>query len=152
MLLFPKLPPFAVTIRTLVGPIPASYPPKEDGNAGNHESHDDKCLNRLGKYSTAQEEQADAAEDDWCRDPGSVWPVKIRLLNPQDDEAKYRNEVKGVPCDTIERDESAELSHDAVSSGQNAVENESIYRRIKEARVFVAEYRGDLLFEPASGS
>ena len=81
--LLPKLPSSAfitpVPESLLLLPSSSSNPREPNDEADDHERYDEERLNRLGEDGSTQQEQADAAKDDWRCDPRLVRAFEIRF-------------------------------------------------------------------------
>src|ERR1700694_5965064 len=89
---FPELPPMplpnAITSFSFCALVSTTYPPVIDRDTDSNEGDDHNCLQWFREYSSAEQEQAHAAEDYWRCDPSSVRPFQIRLPDSQHDESK----------------------------------------------------------------
>ena len=82
----PKLPPLLIT---LPPSIPPPDPQEINWHPGRNERHNNNRLKWLREDSSAQQEQADAAEDDRSTEPSPVRSFKVRLSYAQHDESEY---------------------------------------------------------------
>lgn len=125
--------------------------PVVDGYAGDDERNDDQRLQGLGDDSSAEEEQAHAAEDDGCGDPGAVGTFQFGFTDTEDDQAENGEEVEGISGYTVESDESAELADDDVNGCQGTVKGHGIDRREAKSGV-IAEETGKGLAGPGAAA
>lgn len=93
----------------------------------------------LCKDCSTQQEQTNAAKDDWRSDPCLVRAFQIWFADAQDDETKYSLKVKRVARNTVESDEGVEGSNHDVNGCKRSIEDHGRYRREEEACVGICK-------------
>ena len=131
--------------------IPLVDTPVVDRHTGDDERDHDERLQGLGNDRSAEEEQAHAAEDDGCGNPGAVGTFQLGFTDTEDDQTENGEEVEGVPGYTVESDEGAELADDDVDGCQGAVKGHGIDRGESESG-FIAEETGEGLAGPGTAT
>lgn len=76
---FPKLPFAALFPKLFISRQTA--PPPVEWQTRNYKCDDDHGLQWLCKDRSAEQEQADATKDDWCRDPAFVRTLQVGLFD-----------------------------------------------------------------------
>ena len=121
----PKFPTNAVLAR-FSSSVLALHPPEIHRDSSRDEGNDDDDLHWLRKDCSRQQEDADAAEDDRCGDPGLVWSLQIWLADSEDNEAEHGEEVEGVGGHARKGDQGTELADDDVGGRQDGIRKHGI--------------------------
>lgn len=125
--------------------------PVVDRHAGDDECDNNEGLQGLSDDSSAEKEQAHAAEDDGCGDPGAVGSFELGFTDAEDDKAEHGEEVEGVSCDTVKGDESAEFADYYVDGRKDTVECHGVDGREAEFG-FVAQETGEGFAGPGAAA
>jgi hypothetical protein len=136
---FPELP---VHFLLSALPVPALHSPPIQWKPSQDESHHQQRLQWLCKYSSTEQEQADAAEDNWCCNPALVRPFEVGLPDTKNNETEDREEIESVSSNTVECCKSSKTPHNNVHHSQSCIKHHSIRWGVEQADSIVGDKSG----------